>query len=149
MNLLNLSDDGWLEVLSFISYSDLVRFSEVSRKAYDLVSKDSLWKEPAKKWGVQEAPRRVNLIAVYCFFGADFINKHFFNGERSVIRFALLVTALFIVGYPIWGWKRNSIWARIGRWSFAKWVLAGVGVGIYAILVDILAGIVVNHYSAQ
>lgn len=59
----------------------------------------------------------------------------------------MLIAGLFISGYPVWGWKRNSPWPWLGRWSFAKWLLAAIGVGILATLLEAFAWMVVRHYS--
>lgn len=88
------------------------------------------------------------LLALYCIYGAKWINDHFFNGGLDKIRFALIVTALFISGYPIWGWKSTSPWSFIGRWTYLKWVAAGILCGIFMILVQVFAEIVVNYYSS-
>ncbi|SRR6266849_6078671 len=84
------------------------------------------------------------LLAIYCMFGAQVINKQFFGGNLSAIRFALLVMVLFISGYPIWGWKRNSAWSFVGRWTFYKWVLFSVVVGILVSLLEFLAKVLVR-----
>lgn len=89
------------------------------------------------------------VLVLYCIYGADLINRHFFNGDDYGIRFALVVAVLYVVGYPIWGWKRNSAWRFIGRWSFPKWVISGIAVGMFVVLVEFFADVVVHHYSAQ
>ena len=88
------------------------------------------------------------LIGPYCVYVTELISRNFFNGQLSGARFAAALSAVFISGYPIWGWKRNSRWNYIGRWSFAKLVVAGLGVGIFAIVVNVLANVLVNHYTS-
>lgn len=88
------------------------------------------------------------LLVSYCVFGTNLVDKYVFNHEPSRIRLGLLMTAVFISAYPIFGWRRNSPSARLGRWSFLKWTLFGGGLGIVTIIVHALSRAIVRYYGA-
>jgi len=87
------------------------------------------------------------VLLFYCVFGTDLINIYLFNDELYGIWLGLLMVVVFVSAYPIFGWKRNSPWARLGRWSLTKWALFGLGFGIVTAVVDIVSGAVVRHFS--
>jgi len=89
------------------------------------------------------------LLGYYCVFGVHLINKYLFSNALFGPRLGLLMTVVFISAYPIFGWGRDSLWLRLGRWTLAKWSLFGVGAGILTILASIFSRSVVHYFSTQ
>jgi hypothetical protein len=86
------------------------------------------------------------LLVFYCVFGLGLISKYVFNHELSGVGLGLVAAAIFMSAYPIFGWKRDSPWERLGRWSLAKWALFGVGYGVMATAVDYFLRMIVHHF---
>ena len=87
------------------------------------------------------------LLVYYCLLGSHLVEKYIFNYSFSPVRAGLIMTAVFLSAYPIFGWKRNSPWARLGSWSFKKWFIFALGIGAFASVIDVLSYYVVHHFS--
>lgn len=69
------------------------------------------------------------------------------NQSLFGVRHGLIAAALFVSAYPVFGWKRNSPWPWLGRWSFAKWILVAIGVGVVIIVVDVFSRTVTGYFT--
>ena len=87
------------------------------------------------------------LVAPYTIYGAILIDRKFFDNNLSEPAFAGVVAAVFLSGYPVFAWKRRSIWRWVGRWSLAKWIGFAAVVGLISLLTGVLARLVTNSFS--
>ncbi len=87
------------------------------------------------------------VLVLYVVRGSYLIGKYLLNQSLFGIRHGLIAAALFISAYPVFGWKRNSPWPWLGRWSFAKWILAAIGVGVVIIVADALSRTVTSYFT--
>ena len=87
------------------------------------------------------------LLLFYCILGTNLVDKYLFQNGLSSFQLGLIMTFVFMSAYPIWGWKRNSPWMRLGQWSLGKWSLFAIGAGIATLVVDLLSKMVVRHFS--
>lgn len=87
------------------------------------------------------------LLACYCLFVTELIDKYWFSHELFGSRLGLIMGIVFMSAYPVFGWRRNpaqGFWARL---SFKVWTLLGISVGVVAIGIDAFSNLVVHHFS--
>ena len=87
------------------------------------------------------------VLGLYVVRGSYLIGKYLFNQSLFGIRHGLIAAGLFVSAYPVFGWKRNSPWPWLGRWSFAKWILTAIVVGVLLIVVDAFSLMVTSYFS--
>ena len=90
------------------------------------------------------------LLAVYyCIFGTALVNKYLFHNKLSHVGLGMLMAVVFISGYPLFGWRRNSVWPPRGKVPLIKWVWLAVGVGIATIVIDLFSSMVVTYFGGK
>ena len=85
------------------------------------------------------------LLVLSVSFGSTLVDKLFFKDELIGIRYSIVVAGLFILVYPVFGWRTRSPWKLVGQWSILKWIFASGIVGLFAFLVDFLVGAITRR----
>ena|ERR1051325_3145557 len=86
------------------------------------------------------------LFVCWVVLGSHLIEKYFFNYGLSGPGYGLLIALLVLSAYPVFGWKRTSPWKYVGRWSFTKWVVFAVALGIIVPVFEFLISFIVPYF---
>jgi hypothetical protein len=85
------------------------------------------------------------LFTIWVVFGTHLINRYVFNYQLPGVRLCLLMALVVLSAYPAFGWRRNSPWERVGRWTFPKWVAFAVALWLLATALNLLISIVLSY----
>jgi hypothetical protein len=86
------------------------------------------------------------LFTSWVVLATHLINKYVFNYGLSRLMFWLLVVLVILVAYPVFGWKRKLSWKRIGQWTFSKWVIFAVTLGVFGAILDLLISLITPYF---
>jgi hypothetical protein len=85
------------------------------------------------------------LFRVSCAFLVRWLDPSFLG--ISFLRFGVIEMAVFISAFPLFIWTRLPSIRWLGRVSFTRWSLLGVGFGVVAMMCAIAAAIIAGYLT--